>query len=98
MVCVMVLPCEASARACADQLERCPARRAIDDEAGGEEESFRGACNPPTGRRESQRGDARYPSFDAALDEVRERFGTAALTRGVLLGRDPGLTVPLLPD
>jgi DNA polymerase-4 len=29
---------------------------------------------------------------------VRERFGTAALTRGVLLGRDTGLAVPLLPD
>jgi len=37
-------------------------------------------------------------ALDAALDEVRERFGTAAVTRGVLLGRDPGLTVPLLPD
>jgi DNA polymerase-4 len=29
---------------------------------------------------------------------VRERFGTDAITRAVLLGRDPGLTVPLLPD
>jgi DNA polymerase IV len=37
-------------------------------------------------------------ALDAALDEVRERFGSAAVTRGVLLGRDPGLTVPLLPD
>jgi DNA polymerase IV len=37
-------------------------------------------------------------ALDAALDEVRERYGTAAVTRGVLLGRDPGLTVPLLPD
>ena len=37
-------------------------------------------------------------ALDAALDEVRERFGSTALTRAVQLGRDPGLTVPLLPD
>ena len=37
-------------------------------------------------------------ALDAAVDEVRLRFGTAALTRAVLLGRDPGLLVPLLPD
>jgi DNA polymerase IV len=36
--------------------------------------------------------------LDAALDQVRERFGTDAVTRAVLLGRDQGLTVPLLPD
>jgi DNA polymerase-4 len=41
--------------------------------------------------------DRRGP-LDAALDEVRERFGSTAITRGVLVGRDPGLTVPLLPD
>ena len=37
-------------------------------------------------------------ALDAALDDLRERFGSAAVTRAVLLGRDPGLTVPLLPD
>ena len=37
-------------------------------------------------------------ALDAALDEVRSRFGTAAVTRAVLLSRDPGFTVPLLPD
>jgi DNA polymerase-4 len=37
-------------------------------------------------------------ALDAALDEVRERFGPSAIMRAVLLGRDPGLTVPLLPD
>jgi DNA polymerase IV len=37
-------------------------------------------------------------ALDAALDEVRRRFGTAAVTRAVLLGRDLGPTVPLLPD
>lgn len=37
-------------------------------------------------------------ALDRAIDEVRERFGSEALTRGVLMGRDPGLSVPLLPD
>ena len=37
-------------------------------------------------------------ALDAALDEVRRRFGSAAVTRAVLLGRDPGPVVPLLPD
>jgi DNA polymerase-4 len=37
-------------------------------------------------------------ALDAAVDAVRDRFGTAAITRGVLLGRDPGLTMPMLPD
>ncbi len=37
-------------------------------------------------------------ALDAALDEVRDRFGPAAVTRAVLLGRDPGLEIPLLPD
>ena len=37
-------------------------------------------------------------ALDAALDDVRERFGSGAVTRARLLGRDPGPTVPLLPD
>jgi DNA polymerase-4 len=37
-------------------------------------------------------------ALDAAVDEVRERFGLNALTRAVLLGRDQSLTMPLLPD
>ncbi len=36
--------------------------------------------------------------LDAALDEVRDRFGSSAVSRAVLLGRDLGLTVPMLPD
>jgi DNA polymerase-4 len=36
--------------------------------------------------------------IDAALDGVRERFGSGAITPAVLLGRDQGPTVPLLPD
>lgn len=37
-------------------------------------------------------------ALDAAVDEIRERFGADAITRAVLLGRDPGISVPLLPD
>jgi len=39
-------------------------------------------------------GDA----LDAALDGVRDRFGSKAVVRAVLLGRDPGWSVPMLPD
>jgi DNA polymerase-4 len=37
-------------------------------------------------------------ALDAAVDAVRDRFGTRALTRAALVGRDLGVTVPLLPD
>jgi DNA polymerase-4 len=37
-------------------------------------------------------------ALDAALDTVRDRFGNAAVTRAVLLGRRPDLEMPLLPD
>jgi DNA polymerase IV len=37
-------------------------------------------------------------ALDAAIDEARLRFGSAAITRAVLLGRDTGLTMPVLPD
>jgi DNA polymerase IV len=36
--------------------------------------------------------------LDAALDDVSDRFGSTAVTRAVLLGRDHGPSVPLLPD
>jgi DNA polymerase-4 len=36
--------------------------------------------------------------LDAALDAVRDRFGSSAVTRAVLLGHDHGPPVPLLPD
>jgi DNA polymerase IV len=37
-------------------------------------------------------------ALDAAVDEVRERYGSNAIMRAVMVGRDQGLTVPLLPD
>jgi DNA polymerase-4 len=37
-------------------------------------------------------------AIDSAVDKIRERFGTALLTRGVLVGRDPGWEMPMLPD
>jgi DNA polymerase IV len=40
----------------------------------------------------------RHRELDAVLDRVRDRFGSASIVRGVMVGRDPGLTVPMLPD
>jgi DNA polymerase-4 len=37
-------------------------------------------------------------AVDAAVDNVRRRYGKSALTRGVLVGRDAGLEMPHLPD
>ncbi|KUI06840.1 DNA polymerase IV [Mycolicibacterium acapulense] len=37
-------------------------------------------------------------AVDEAVDQVRQRYGNSAVTRGVLLGRDTGLEVPQLPD
>ena len=41
---------------------------------------------------------ARAGAIDNTVDLVRDRFGSEAITRGSLLGRDPGIEVPLLPD
>jgi DNA polymerase IV len=45
-----------------------------------------------------RRPPTRESALDAALDGVRDRFGSAAVTRGVLLRHGQGLEVPLLPD
>jgi DNA polymerase-4 len=39
-----------------------------------------------------------HGALDVAVDDVRDRFGASAITRAVLLGRDTGGTVPMLPD
>jgi DNA polymerase IV len=36
--------------------------------------------------------------LDEALDTIHDRFGSAAITRGVLVGRNQGFSMPLLPD
>ena len=36
--------------------------------------------------------------LDTAVDEIRDRYGVKAINRAVLLGRDPGLVMPMLPD
>ena len=40
----------------------------------------------------------RRSALDAALDDIRDRYGSDALTRAVLLGRDQAVAAPLLPD
>jgi DNA polymerase-4 len=37
-------------------------------------------------------------ALDEALDELRERYGSKVVSRAVLLGHDPGPSVPILPD
>ena len=37
-------------------------------------------------------------ALDLAVDEVRDRFGSASVTRAVLVDREPGISMPLLPD
>jgi DNA polymerase IV len=42
--------------------------------------------------------DRRSDELDGALDEVRRRFGSRAVTRAALVGRDLRAPPPLLPD
>jgi DNA polymerase-4 len=42
--------------------------------------------------------DWRPDALDAALDAIHDRYGAEAVTRAVLLGREPGIVMPLLPD
>ncbi|WP_395727160.1 DNA polymerase IV [Nakamurella sp.] len=59
----------------------------LDDDSGQLELPFTDAASP-----------TRAAALDRAMDGVREKFGSASLTRGVLLGRDPGVSMPGLPD
>jgi DNA polymerase-4 len=40
----------------------------------------------------------RSRELDSTLDRVRDRFGSTAITRGALVGHDPGISMPMLPD
>jgi DNA polymerase-4 len=40
----------------------------------------------------------RQQALDVVLDDVRDRFGAQSVTRAVLLGRDLGPSMPMLPD
>ncbi len=42
--------------------------------------------------------ELRRSGLDVAMDSIREKFGGSSVTRAVLLGRDPGISVPRLPD
>ena len=42
--------------------------------------------------------DWRPHALDEVLDRVKDRYGSAAITRAVLVGRDPGISMPLLAD
>jgi DNA polymerase IV len=43
-------------------------------------------------------GPNRRAAIDEAMDHVRERYGSEAITRAVLLHRDQGVSMPVLPD
>ena len=91
------------------QTQRDPARRAraaggrdADDPRAGHHARRPVADQPrrtraPSSSRCPFDGHARC-ALDAAIDDVREKFGTKAITRAVLLGRDRGIEMPLLPD
>jgi DNA polymerase-4 len=40
----------------------------------------------------------RSRELDEVVDRIRDRFGSSSVTRAILIGRDPGTWVPLLPD
>jgi DNA polymerase-4 len=42
--------------------------------------------------------DMNPPILDSALDAVRDKFGSRSITRAGLLGHDPGIEMPMLPD
>jgi DNA polymerase-4 len=42
--------------------------------------------------------DWRPHALDAAVDTVKDRYGSAAVMRAILVGRDQGISMPLLPD
>ena len=57
-------------------------------------------CNDPPSQLVLPFDHHMLTSLDDAIDDLKERFGSTAVTRATLLGRDSGLSgsVPLLPD
>jgi DNA polymerase-4 len=43
-------------------------------------------------------GHGREQALDTTLDDIRERYGSDAITRAALIGRERAPAVPLLPD
>ena len=77
-----------------------PARRRRPGDRAARADARRHRGEQPRGRHPTrqlvlalEQGEA----LDAALDEIRERFGVDALTWATPLGRSRGFTVPLLP-
>lgn len=52
----------------------------------------------PFERVDDVHGGVPEVALDGAVDSVRDRFGSSAVTRAVLLGRDQRPSVPMLPD
>jgi DNA polymerase-4 len=70
----------------------------LDDDAAAQLALPFAEWRPPTHQPVVEPDPARESALDAALDGVRDRFGFAAVTRGVLLHHGQGIEVPLLPD
>jgi DNA polymerase-4 len=51
---------------------------------------------PSAGKRKHKKSGK--SELDSALDQVKDKFGTNAITRGILLGRRTAPDMPLLPD
>jgi DNA polymerase-4 len=43
-------------------------------------------------------GERSTVGLDSAVDRIRDRYGTASIMRAALLGRDPGVVMPILPE
>jgi DNA polymerase IV len=70
----------------------------LDDDAAAQLALPFAEWRPPTHQPVVEPDPARESALDAALDGARDRFGFAAVTRGVLLHHGQGIEVPLLPD
>ncbi len=70
----------------------------LDDDEGAQLALPFAQRREPTHEAHAEGGVARESALDTALDGVRDRFGSTAVTRGVLLRHGHGMEAPLLPD